>query len=235
MSSLCTFCNSSFANKYSLSRHLNDKKCKSEILTELLNDWEALHNLFINKCESKNIIGNHNTNNHNTNNTNIKVENVNVILDINTINKLTTDHIAPEKMKDFIEGYSYDKLPLFLSEYIKDIICNKALPQNHSVKYLTKNPPRFNSLVENDNGERINVIKNLKDSCEVLSQPVLVTLKKKLNECLKKYKNDEEFNVDCEVEIKGIRKELNKESVKKALRSVLQNDILTDIEMKLNF
>lgn len=53
-------------------------------------------------------------------------------------------------------------------------------------------------------------------------------------ECLKKYKNDEEFNVDCEVEIKGIRKEFNKESVKKALRSVLQNDILTDIEMKLN-
>ena len=229
MTSLCNFCNSSFSNKQNLIRHLSDKKCKSEILQ----DWVSLHNSFVNKVESKNIIGNDNLTIHGNHNTNIKVENLNVILDINSINKLTTDHIQPEKMKEFIEKYSYDKLPLFLSEYIKDIICNKALPQNHSVKYITKNPPRFNSVVENDNGDKINVIKNLKDSCEVLSQPVLVTLKKKLNECLKKYKNDDEFNDDCDVEIKAIRKELNKECVKKALRSVLQNDILTDIEMKL--
>lgn len=222
---ICSFCSKEFSRKDALKKHLIDRSCK------MTNNLFELHEKLLQVGANLRINGN---NNHHINNINIQnVENVNVILNINSINKLTTYHIEPEKMKEFIEKYSYDKLPLFLSEYIKDIICNKTLPQNHSVKYITKNPPRFNSLVENDNGDKINVIKNLKDSCEVLSQPVLITLKKKLNECLKKYKNDEEFNTDCDVEIKGIRKELNKECVKRALRSVLQNDILTDIEMKL--
>ena len=220
---ICSFCSKEFGRKDVFKKHLIDRSCK------MTNNLFELHEKLLQVGSANlNIHGN---NNHHNNNINVNV--ILDIKDINSINKLTTDHIEPEKMKDFIEKYSYDKLSLFLSEYIKDIICNKELPQNHSVKYITKNPPRFNSLVENDHGEKINVIKNLKDSCEVLSQPVLVTLKKKLNECLKKYKNDEEFITDCDFEIKGIRKELNKECVKRALRSVLQNDILTDIEMKL--
>lgn len=137
--SLCNFCNSSFANKHNLIRHLREKKCKSEVLQ----DWATLHNLLYEVQE-------------------VKVEPTQEFLQepydnllVNSINKLTTDHIPPEKMKEFIEKYSYGDLPLFLREYIKDIICNKALPQNHSVKYITKNPPRIYSLVENDYGEKM--------------------------------------------------------------------------------
>ena len=138
-------------------------------------------------------------------------------------------------MKELIEDYSYSKLNLLLGDYIKDIICNKDHPENHSVKYISRNPPRFNNVIEDKKGNKISVIKNLKDSCELLSEPVLVTLKTKLKECLRKYKRDQDFKGECEYEIKEISKELNKESVKKALGSVLQNDILTDIQMKLTF
>lgn len=229
MDNICSLCSNSFKYKSNLTKHLTDNRCKAPILQDLLQLHNLILNLKNNKTGDLSLIGNNNS--HNTlANVNI---NINVILDINSINKLTTDHIEPEKMKEFIEKYTYPKLNLFLSEYIKELICNKDQPQNHSVKYITKNPPRFNSVVETKEGEKINVIRNLKDSCELLLKPVLDTLERKLNECLKKYRNDEDFMGDCEYEINDINKELNKESVKKALSTVLQNDILTDIQMKL--
>jgi hypothetical protein len=81
---------------------------------------------------------------------------------------------------------------------------------------------------------KIHVIKGLKDTCELLSDPILDTLKKKLKEFLKKYKNNDNFNYAIyEETIKELRNELNKTNVKKSLSSVLQNDILNNIEMKL--
>jgi hypothetical protein len=210
--SLCNFCNNSFANKYSLSRHLNDKKCKSEIL----NNWEALHNLLLESLQEPNKVQEVNVE---PTQQSLQEPNDNLLVKTNRINELTIDHMQPEKMKEFIEKYSYGDLPLFFRQYIKDTIT-----QNHSVKYITKNPPRINFLVENYNGKNINVIKNLKDSCELLSEPVLVTIKNKLNECLEKYDY---------FKIYRIINELNKECVKRVLHSILKNDILTDIEMKL--
>jgi len=233
MDSVCSLCNQSFKRKSSLTKHLTDNRCKAPILEDLLQLHNLILNLKNNKRSDLSLIGNNNSHNI-LGDVNVNINNnINIILDINSINKLTTDHIEPEKMKEFIEEYTYPNLNLFLSGYIKDLICNKDQPQNHSVKYVTKNPPRFNSIVENKKGEKINVINNLKDSCQLLLKPVLDTLEMKLNECLKKYRNDEDFMGDCEYEIKDINKELNKESVKKALSTVLQNDILTDIQMKL--
>ncbi len=231
MSHSCNFCNQSFQQKNNLTRHLNDNRCKMFPTLSILEIHNKIEYYKTQIGNGITLTGNHNTLT-NSNNT-VNVENINVIFDINTINKITSGHIEPEKMKEFIENYDYTKLNLFLSGYIKELICNKTQPQNHSVKYVTKNPPRFNSLVENKEGEKINVIKNLKDSCELLSEPVVTTLKTKLKECLNKYKKDCDFKEECDYEIKQISKELNKESVKKALSSVLQNDILTDIQMKL--
>ena len=145
-------------------------------------------------------------------------------------------------MKNLIETYDDDKsknpekLNLLLTDYIKDVICDNEHPENHAVKYIKKKPPTYNCFVEDTEGNTVTVIKGLKDTCELLSDPMLNTLKVKLKEFLQKYKEDDS-NFDYslyEDAIKQLRKELNKGTVKKALSSVLQNDILNNIQMKLN-
>jgi len=217
----CSFCNKEFRDTFALHKHLERKT--------LCIDVKLLHEQYTQLKENKpitNSIVESVVNSHN----NIVTINVN----INPVSKLALDHIPPNKLKDFIESYKGENLNLLLSDYIKDIICNKNHPENHSVKYIKKKPPTYNSLIEKD-GETINVIKGLKDTCELLTDPILDKLKIKLREFLKKYKKDEDFDYDLfEDTIQQLRKELNKDNVKKALSSVLQNDILNTIEMKFN-
>ena len=65
---------------------------------------------------------------------------------------------------------------------------------------------------------------------------ILDKLKVKLKEFITKYKKDTEPDFDFvlyENAIKELKKALNKSNVKKALSSVLKNDILNNIQMKL--
>jgi hypothetical protein len=220
----CIYCDKTFTRKFTLKRHIMNKDCP--LNTDKL--WELQESSFNKSSNSGNVI---NGNVNNLINGNV---NINVIIQANPISKLNVDYILPEKMKNLVEKYDYDKSNLLLSEYIKDIIHNKEHPENHSVKYIKKKPPTFSNTIENEEGETINVIKNLKDSCELLSEPVLANLKQKLRQCKKVFKNDTDFlNVYGDT-VKEIYKELNKDLVKKSLSTVLQTDILNDIEMKLN-
>lgn len=167
--------------------------------------------------------------------------NFNIKIEINPITNLKLDYIEPEIMKTLVETYDCsqnknpERLNLLLSNYIKNVICNKDYPENHAVKYVKKKPPTYNCIIKDENGNTIQVIKQLKDTCELLSDPMLNNLKIKLTEFLKKYKKDEEFDYEMyEDTIQQLRKELNNKTVKKALSSVLQNDILNNIEMKFD-
>jgi hypothetical protein len=139
-------------------------------------------------------------------------------------------------MRTIIEKYDENnqKLNLLLGDYIKNMLCDTQHPENQAVKYITKKPPTYNSTIEDSEGKTVNVIKGLKDTCELLTDPILDQLKLKLKECLKTYKNDSsEFDYSLyEDAFKELKKELNKSNVKKALSSVLKNDILQNIEMK---
>lgn len=218
----CVYCDKTFTRKFTLKRHIINKDCSLKNTDKL---WEFQDNLL---NVNTNINSNPTTINGNMNVINGNV-NINVIIQPNPISKLNVDYILPEKMKNLVEKYDYDKSHLLLSEYIKDIIHNKEHPENHSVKYVKKRPPTFSNTIENG----VNVIKNLKDSCELLSEPVLENLKQKLRQCKKVFKNDSDFLNVYEDTVKEIYKELNKDIVKKALSTVLQTDILNDIEMKL--
>ena len=229
----CNLCNNDFKKKQSLLIHLNDKRCKSHLLDNLYQLHELIENLKItsnSQTISQSIVGG----DHNTY--------INVKIEINPITKLDISHIEPEKMKMLIEKYDDDatskspeKLNLLLTDYIKDVICDNEHPENHAVKYTKKKPPTYNCFIEDTEGNTVSVIKGLKDTCEVLSDPMLNTLKTKLKDFLQKYKEDEEFDYSLyEDAIKQLKKELNKGVVKKALSSVLQNDILNNIQMKLN-
>lgn len=220
---------------------IDDQKVHIEELLKQLEEKNSIinahdHAQINNKC-------------NNVNNINMKVEII-----VNSINKLDVNYIDYAKMKDMIEKYDQDrvnleyfkdgskekftgdKVNILLGDYIKDIICNSEHPENHAVKYIKKHPPTYNSVIESPDGSAITVIKGLKDTCELLSDPILNKLKKKMIEFCKKYYKDDlpEFDYMLyENAIKELKKELNKANVKKALNSVLKNDILNNIEMKL--
>ena len=223
----CNLCSSEFSRKDNLKKHLIERRCK--VTVDLFELNEKL-NIIKNPVKETTINGNLINNNGNGN---IINNNITLNVTVNPISKLNVDYIIPDKMKDLVEGYNYPKLNYLLTNYIKDIIHNKEHPENHSVKYIKKKPPTFSNTINQD-GKIINVIKNLKDSCELLSEPVLATLKKKLRECTREFKNDEDFQNVYEDTVRDIKKELNKDVVKKALSTVLQTDILNDIEMKID-
>jgi hypothetical protein len=234
----CCLCSSNFSLKKNLNKHLDLKRCKNELDYRVIN--EKLEKLTQLQLKNENIglvaIGNNNVNNVNNIN-NVNTINIKVELNINPIQKLDTSHIQVEEMKKLVEQYDLnpDKLNLLLGGYVKNIICDPEHPENHPVKYIKIRPPTYNSIIEDHGGNKINVINGLKDTCELLSDPILDTLKIKLRSFLKKYKKNINFNYEIyEETISELRNELNKTNVKKALSSVLQNDILNNIEMKLS-
>ena len=261
----CNLCDNNFVQNISLKKHLNEKRCKSLPIyidnyvkfNEIINDkdkiiedqsvklQEVLEEIEILKTKFKNSnINNVHGNNNKISNINMKIE-----FNINPITKLDLKHIEHSKLREIIEKYddqkqiicavdkfSNDKLNMFLSDYIKDMICDSDYPENNAVKYIKKHPPTYNTHIENQDGKTVCVIKGLKDTCELLTDPILDQLKVKLKEFIKKYKGDTEPDFDYglyENAIIELKKELNKNNVKKALKSVLKNDILNNIEMKL--
>jgi hypothetical protein len=253
----CNFCNNTFSQKFNLQRHLADKKCKSSVSSDIIKIHDIIEEqkkeIERLKQQIITITGDHNSlliNSNNTNNINMKVE-----ININPISKLDTQYIEYIKMQNLIQKYDEDrvqldyfkdgtkekftgdKVNLLLSDYIKDMICNNEHPENHAVKYVKKNPPTYNTQIEDTEGNTVSVIKGLKDTCELLTDPILDKLKVKLREFINKYRKDTEPEFDYmlyENAIKELKKELNKKNVKKALSSVLKNDILNNIEMKLS-
>jgi hypothetical protein len=231
---ICSFCNFNFKRKDNLLKHLKENRCEIGRKMTLLDMHERISSLQ-NKVNGLSISGNENETNINSKN---HIHNtINIAININPVTKLNLDYIDPEKMKRLIEECSPDhtKMRLLLSGYLQEIFCNKEHPENHSVKYIKKYPPTFNSKIQDSNGKTIDVIKGLKDTCDILTDPVLDVLKIKLNECIKKYKKNDFFDYDMyEETIRTIKEELQKPAIKAFLSSFLQNDILNNIEMKLN-
>ena len=229
MSNVCMFCNASFSRKESLTRHLRENSCAVGKKMTLVDFHNKIDELYKNGVV---ITGNNNKtdiNSHNTFNINIQIQ---------PITKLSLEHITPDKMKQVIETYDTDKTKLnfLLTEYLNGVLCDQDHPENHAVKYVKRYPPTFNSITEDADGNVITTIKGLKDTCELLSDPVLDVLKVKLTECIKKYKkeeNDYDYSL-YEDAIKEIRKEFKKDNIKKVLSNFLKNDLINNIEMKLN-
>jgi hypothetical protein len=232
----CTFCDIDFTQNYNLTKHLKYDKC------EVARKMSPLdyHNKTVKKIQELqhqiSITGD--SNNINSNNTTI---NLNVEIKIQPIQKLSLDYVTTEDMKTLIEKYDNDlsqsSLNSLVGTYLKNILCNTDHPENHAIKYVKKYPPTFNSVHEDSEGNIINTINNLKNTTELLTDPVLDLLKVKLKQFIRKYQKDDdpEFDYECyEDAIGELRKELNKHNVKKVLNNFLQGDLLNNIEMKLN-
>ena len=230
----CNFCNASFVKKNNLLRHLKDNRCEvAKTMTVL--DY---HNKIEELKQGLTITGNNNHHIALNSNNNI-TNNINFNIQIQPITKLSLEHISPDRMKQVIETYDSDKTKLnyLLTDYLNGMLCDQDHPENHAVKYTKRYPPTFNSVTEDSDGNIITTIKGLKDTCELLSDPVLDVLKTKLSECIKKYKKEDDINYDYslyEDAIKELRKELKKDNIKKVLSNFLKNDLINNIEMKLS-
>lgn len=77
------------------------------------------------------------------------------------------------------------------------------------------------------------LLKNLKDSCKLISDPILQPLKYKLRDYTILKDNDEYFQDKYEEIIWQISEELNKKAVKIVLSTVLKIDLLNHIVNKL--
>jgi hypothetical protein len=236
MNFICRFCNTTYTRKFNLVKHLTENKCETYKKLSIYDIHEKLEEL-ANLKNNIVINGNENTQNVNSNNTNI----FNININIQPIQKLSLGHVSTDLMKELIEKYDNDlsqgSMNTLFSRYLTNVLCDKDHPGNQAVKYMKKYPPTFNSVIEDKDGNIISTIKDLNGTCELLSDPVLDILKKKLREFTKKYHKDDQPDFDWELYdkyIKELRKELNKGNVKKVLNSFLKNDILNNIEMKLS-
>lgn len=223
----CNICLNEFSYNCTLQRHLKEKRCKFDFF-EL---HSRIEQLSLNHTVTNNIITNNNITN---NNNNIQIN----LINMNPINKIeeSIGYIKPEKMKELIEEYDINssRINLLLNDYIKDILCHKDHPENHSVKYIKKHPPTYDSIFQDKRGNNTHFIKGLKDTCELLTDPILHTLKLKLQECLDIYQKDDFDVKQYKYIISDIKEELNKKNIKKILNGFLQNDLLNDIDMKLD-
>ena len=223
---ICRFCNKEYTRKDHLNRHLKENTCPvAKTMTHL-----DFHNK-LDELAKVVVSGNNNVVNSNNN-----TYNINLAIQIQPINKLSLDHITEDKMKTIIDKFDLnpEKLNYLLTDYLNIVLCDKNHPENHSVKYIKKYPPVFNSTVEDKDGNMITVIKSLNDTCELLTDPVLDILKIKLRECTRKYKKEGEPDLDFNEAIKELRRELKKDNIKKILNNFLKNDLINNIEMKLN-
>jgi hypothetical protein len=232
MSCVCNFCNKSFTRKDSLNKHLKENRCE---IFPTLSQYDIHEKILLLQKQISKLTINGDHNNYQSNNTN----NINVVININPITQLNMKYIEPEEMKQLLKDYDKgertpERLNLFISDYLQKMLCNKEHPENHAIKYVKKYPPTFESSVKDEALASVKVVKNLKDTCELLSDPMIKVLKQKLNECVKKYGDEFDDIDDFDETLKIIRKELAKPNIKKYLSSFLQNDILNNIEMKLD-
>lgn len=249
INNICIFCNKNYNNKYTLERHLITT-CKLIIFNNNL----ELYNFI--QTHTVKAVNNYKecTINNITNTVNIKIElhpvsDLNKILngnDISVYNLIERYDIIKQNKND--EDFKNIKdVKFLLSDYLKTNLCDKSKQENHCIKYISKDPPSYHIAEKKDlDGKIITVIRGLKDSVDLLSDPVLNALKKELTKFEKTLKKENieavknstesELKYDYElydITIKALKNELNKNNVQAALKQFLKHDILNDINMKM--
>ena len=87
------------------------------------------------------------------------------------------------------------------------------------------------------NGDIVRVVRNLKEACDTMKNPVLDGLNKRLTSYMSKFVRPQKEDLDVEdikENLQEIRKQLKDNSVYKTLNTVLRNDVLNDYKLKLD-
>jgi rubrerythrin len=217
--SVCLYCNEKFCRKYNLERHLKGNRCRAFKEMTAFDVHERFHEL-LKQVEPSN--------------QNQDVLDSNQAEIINPITKLDTSFIKIDKIKELILAYDSNKshVNFVLSDFLKEILCNKNYPKNHVVKYVVKNPPTYSIVVETQD-EVTNIMKDTRDTITILTKPIIELLDTKLKESMNLLKQDETFDYELyEDTIGDLHADLYKGNIQQALKSILRHDILNNTDMK---
>ena len=243
---ICNICQNEFSKKYNLTRHLKEKRCKSD----LLHDLEKLNNLLNEAKIQKSLNNNNSVNNNNDHNNNItnndsitnsdhnnsvnSVNSDNRRENLRTVNNLNLNYIEVNEMVSLIDEYdtNHPRLTSCLSLYIKNIICNKEHSENHCIKYVDKRKELYSLYVTDKDGNNKIIIDTCTSICNIASRYFLDLIVQKLKKCIKSYKNNIEFENMYEDTICDLKTDLQIDNITKALKLCLQAYIATDSTMK---
>jgi hypothetical protein len=224
----CYLCSTSFKRPYNLSIHLREFRCKSPLLDNL----EELNNLLkntMNKNEEEKVCNDGN-----------KLIKVNPISQLDLTNNMNNNKLMLDKFDD--NKCNENSLIVLLTEYIKNIIYNKNIPENMCITYIRRRQPMFNIVINNDK-TITNDIKSAKDICDLYSEMFLKIIKKEMKNFTKYIKNikkdnnniDDDLLYDMNV-IDTFKDLLRKENIiniiSHSLKNVLNIYILYDKNMK---
>ena len=175
----CYLCSTSFKRPYNLSIHLREFRCKSPLLDNL----EELNNLLkntMNKNEEEKVCNDGN-----------KLIKVNPISQLDLTNNMNNNKLMLDKFDD--NKCNENSLIVLLTEYIKNIIYNKNIPENMCITYIRRRQPMFNIVINNDK-TITNDIKSAKDICDLYSEMFLKIIKKEMKNFTKYIKNIKKDN-----------------------------------------
>ena len=234
----CLFCNKTIARKDNFTRHINLNTCKNTKthmeIYKLLEEKDKEIILLKEKLKNANTIIN--SPHHISHSTVQSHNNYNINIIINPIEKLNLDYIEKEYLQEMFDKLNKDQsgnMDLVLKNYIRDILSNHEHPENHAVKYTKKDPPMFSTLITK-NQEQICVVNDLKDTCELISEPLIEQMLKKIKKSWREFCRDPEFDETMDVNLlEALRDSLKNENVRRILKRYLKSDILENVEMKI--
>jgi hypothetical protein len=185
--------------------------------------------------KSQKIINSH-VNNHNNVNSHNNNNNINIIIQVQPIEKMNLDYIKKEYLQEMFDKLNKDQagnMDLVLKNYIRKILSNEDHPENHAVKYTKKDPPMFSTLITEDDKQK-HVINDLVDTCELISEPLIEQMLKKIKKSWREFCQDPDFDETMDVNLlDDLRSKLKNENVRRILKKYLKSDILEDVKMKI--
>jgi hypothetical protein len=185
--------------------------------------------------KSQKIINSH-VNNHNNVNSHNNNNNINIIIQVQPIEKMNLDYIEKEYLQEMFDKLNKDQagnMDLVLKNYIRKILSNEDHPENHAVKYTKKDPPMFSTLITEDDKQK-HVINDLVDTCELISEPLIEQMLKKIKKSWREFCQDPDFDETMDVNLlDDLRSKLKNENVRRILKKYLKSDILENVEMKI--
>ena len=222
---ICNLCSNTFNQKKNLNKHLDTKRCKSELLTDLVKLNQLLTDL---SCQSKNDIV------------------------IPCIRDIYLDFVTPEYFKELIVTEFNDtfyldnssnssnsngsnnlqsdtiKIKHILKTFLKDIVCNKKYPQNQIIKY-TQNNDSIQLIFTIDN---VYIYKkdlsHISDTCNIIVYNILNKLELLFSNFTHYYKNDDKhFDYGLYQQfITKLQKHINQHYLVKILQNIIYKSIL---------